>query len=804
MQGVDMGFQRTHSFQDKSSRKPQPTNLSSVRPFEAQKPELNEQDGSITSEEQEQLGGVKTGMEDFRTQHMERAQRFGHNFANIRVTPPGEEDASPIQAMWQQRTPGVPLGGQRSLFDSPQPSLASPIQRQLTIGQPGDKYEQEADRVASQVVEQINAPATAQSTQGQSVQRQEENQEELQTKPKITALQRQEENQEALQTKPEITALQRQEENQEELQTKPEITAPQRQEENQEELQAKSTLKSGEAIAGGEASTDLNRAINSARGGGQPLDAGLQQSMGQAMGADFSGVKIHTDAQSDQLNQSIQAKAFTTGQDVFFRQGAYDPGSRGGQELIAHELTHVVQQNGGAVARNRLRLDQSEGPLTTHSHPIQKQSTLKIVQKAGDYSGLLPDHDVEKDDAYTFGQQNERKKEFTYHHIIPENILTKVYDKIKILLDKTKNTKGEQEDRLRTETEGLKSGGRKLWLDTRAKNTAYIINTNFSDYGVSVTPEQLRPLIEANTRLDTLFPAIRDFIKHKFKSVFLSLHTVLLKAIKEKVKEPDFLSEWQQKNAGTTIMTILQPLNISGKPIFNANEVEQIVHGTPYQNLNGRGTNKGELIRLIDDYAKSKTFDNFYSQSFPELVVEKKGDKNYLYTNVSEKGLPRNNPDELRDAMEWNPGNIHRGPKSSYRLDPKYVSQFEALQDDGGDSFEYAAVNLVGTEHFTKLELLSRNISSLLQADTDNPSQETLTLAGGIIAQMVDIQAYGVTKFQESSWEKHGANKMRVKLNEDAIRAAQGITSIATLGKAKGIQGIDNNAAVDFEAALSN
>jgi hypothetical protein len=349
---------------------------------EAHKLNLKEQSGTITPEEQEQLGGGQTGMEDFRAQRMERTQRFGHNFANIRVTPPGEQDAPPIQAMWQQGTPEVPLGGQRSLFDSAQQLSASPIQRQLTIGQPGDEYEQEADRVASQVVEQINAPATAQSTQGQSVQRQEENQEELQTKPEITALQRQEENQEELQTKPEITALQRQEENQEELQakpeitalqrqeenqeelqtkpeitalqrqeenqeelqTKPEITALQRQEENQEELQAKSTLQRGESIAGGEASTDLDTAINNARGGGQPLDAGLQQSMGQAMGADFSGVRVHTDAQSDQLNQSIQAKAFTTGQDVFFRQGAYEPGSRGGQELIAHELTHVVQQ----------------------------------------------------------------------------------------------------------------------------------------------------------------------------------------------------------------------------------------------------------------------------------------------------------------------------------------------------------------------------------------------------------------------------------------------------------------------------
>ena len=74
---------------------------------------------------------------------------------------------------------------------------------------------------------------------------------------------------------------------------------------------------------------------------------------------------MHTDAQSDQLNRSIQAKAFTTGQDVFFRQGAYVPGSSSGQELIAHELTHVVQQNGGTgsdIQRTiRATLPETEG-----------------------------------------------------------------------------------------------------------------------------------------------------------------------------------------------------------------------------------------------------------------------------------------------------------------------------------------------------------------------------------------------------------------------------------------------------------
>ncbi|MEQ9668217.1 eCIS core domain-containing protein [Coleofasciculus sp. G2-EDA-02] len=336
-----MGYERTHSFQKKDSHTPQPTTQYSTRPFKApvqRKPkkqptpeelanetfnqhkfeafglQLKENSGKITPVEQERLGVLQAKMNDYWTQRRERASQMSNDLSKIPVHPPEGYATPQLQPMWRQGTPGVPMEETRSPFNSPQPSSVSPLHAKLTIGEPGDKYEQEADRVASQVVEQINSPASAQPTQGQSVQRQEEKKEELQRQPEITALQRQEE--------------------------KP------------EELQAKSTLKSGEAIAGGEASTDLDTAINSARGGGQPLDAGLQQSMGQAMGADFSGVRVHTDAQSNQLNQSIQAKAFTTGQDVFFRQGAYEPGSPAGQELIAHELTHVVQQNGEAVQRH--------------------------------------------------------------------------------------------------------------------------------------------------------------------------------------------------------------------------------------------------------------------------------------------------------------------------------------------------------------------------------------------------------------------------------------------------------------------
>ncbi len=89
--------------------------------------------------------------------------------------------------------------------------------------------------------------------------------------------------------------------------------------------------------------------IHRARSGGQALDGAVQVQMSQALGHDFSGVRIHTDGEAHALNEQLNARAFTTGADIFFRSGAYSPQSSAGQQLLAHELTHVVQQASGAV-----------------------------------------------------------------------------------------------------------------------------------------------------------------------------------------------------------------------------------------------------------------------------------------------------------------------------------------------------------------------------------------------------------------------------------------------------------------------
>lgn len=95
---------------------------------------------------------------------------------------------------------------------------------------------------------------------------------------------------------------------------------------------------------------DLASRIQSKAGGGSGLDASVQRRLETGLGADLSGVRVHTDNEADHLAQQVDASAFTTGQDIFFRKGAYEPSSGSGLNLLAHEVTHTVQQSQGPVA----------------------------------------------------------------------------------------------------------------------------------------------------------------------------------------------------------------------------------------------------------------------------------------------------------------------------------------------------------------------------------------------------------------------------------------------------------------------
>jgi len=102
------------------------------------------------------------------------------------------------------------------------------------------------------------------------------------------------------------------------------------------------------SASSGELSGDLESTVRSGvRGSGKPLPKGMRSSFESKMGADFSDVRIHTGSAASQAARTINAEAYTMGSDIAFGKGNYEPRSSSGKELLAHELTHVVQQDGG-------------------------------------------------------------------------------------------------------------------------------------------------------------------------------------------------------------------------------------------------------------------------------------------------------------------------------------------------------------------------------------------------------------------------------------------------------------------------
>ena len=95
--------------------------------------------------------------------------------------------------------------------------------------------------------------------------------------------------------------------------------------------------------------TDVAARIDALSGTGLALESKALRKLEKSLGADLSGVRIHTGSEADDLSRSMGAKAFTTGTDIFFTAGAYDPFSSKGLELLAHETTHTLQQSEGAV-----------------------------------------------------------------------------------------------------------------------------------------------------------------------------------------------------------------------------------------------------------------------------------------------------------------------------------------------------------------------------------------------------------------------------------------------------------------------
>ncbi len=187
-------------------------------------------------------------------------------------------------------------------------SFFPPIQPKLTVGRPNDPPEREADAVADQVVRALDSPAPDADSPSQS----------------------------------EAMHIGR---------------SP-----------ASDHVRLQTTDSASPRGAELEGKLNSTKGGGQPLESETRGPMEDAFGADFSDVRIHTGSDAAELNDGLGARAFAHGQDVYFNDGQFEPDTKEGQKLLAHELTHTIQQDGGTPSARRQPDENDNTPATNEQN----------------------------------------------------------------------------------------------------------------------------------------------------------------------------------------------------------------------------------------------------------------------------------------------------------------------------------------------------------------------------------------------------------------------------------------------------
>lgn len=135
---------------------------------------------------------------------------------------------------------------------------------------------------------------------------------------------------------------------------------------------------------------DVSNSIQNLQGQGRSLDGQTQSFMSSRFAKDFSDVRIHADTQATHLNEALNAKAFTVGNDIYFNQGQYQPQSDNGRRLIAHELTHTIQQHNAASMVQKETTDVINMPPLTITAGMPDTSLLSTPVAPGAMTAGYP------------------------------------------------------------------------------------------------------------------------------------------------------------------------------------------------------------------------------------------------------------------------------------------------------------------------------------------------------------------------------------------------------------------------------
>ena len=272
-----------------------------------------------------------------------------------------------VQRMLETRAeePGVGLAAAASprfghdFRQVPIHPTAGVIQTKLAINKPGDKYEQEADHIADQLMrmaEPIMSGSTPASIQRTCAECEDEKEKAAPTQH-APSMVTQRPSQGAT-TCP--VALQSVEGQEEEY---PPVS--------QAIIFRKAEFAAPRTIA--QSAPSISDRLVERQAEGEPLPAMTRQRMESAFGHDFSRVRIHRGAEAGEISRQLSALAFTHGSHIYFGNGAYDPVGSSGKRLLAHELTHVVQQGQASPLQN----SETAMPASVQAHApeIQRVAT---------------------------------------------------------------------------------------------------------------------------------------------------------------------------------------------------------------------------------------------------------------------------------------------------------------------------------------------------------------------------------------------------------------------------------------------
>jgi hypothetical protein len=319
-------------------------------------------------------------------QALQRLLRSHAVQGKLTVNPPNDryEQEADRMAQTVTRMPDSDLDSEQATASSIQ---QRPLAAQITLlAQCQEAYEEDEETETAQTTAILQRQEASSEEEEDAIQpslsirrqeEQEEDEEIAQTKPLLqrqdaaaeeedeivqgeTSPQRQEDPSEEEEETGQMSALQRQtreggsQDEEEEDETAQTRLFLQRQQDDEEEepAQARPTKGGTKPMSPRRVSPEVAAEIRSGRGRGQPLDRASRSQLEPAFGADFSEVLVHTNPDAARLNRSLNAQAFTVGRDIYFGSGKFAPSSTPGRHLLAHELTHVVQQG---AAREKTR-----------------------------------------------------------------------------------------------------------------------------------------------------------------------------------------------------------------------------------------------------------------------------------------------------------------------------------------------------------------------------------------------------------------------------------------------------------------